>query len=156
MSLDSQSHSICIFSEGQIRVPEGYQDNTVNVFVSSHENAPSFNISRDLLVEGETLPAYIDRQLGQLEKHLSGWKLLAREAAELGQHVLSGEHVRASYLRDGRRIWQDQAVFSLDDHRVLIFSQSKAGKLDDADARLFALWLAGFSFPAQSGDAHHV
>lgn len=65
----SEQSSICQFSEGQVSLPEGYQDRTVNAFVASDARAPSFNITRDVLKPDETLAAYIDRQIALMEKH---------------------------------------------------------------------------------------
>jgi hypothetical protein len=70
----SELHSQCLFSEGLISFPEGYQDRTVNVFAPPAADAPAFNISRDALNPGEALAAYIDRQLALMEKHIKGWK----------------------------------------------------------------------------------
>ena len=70
----SEQHSQCLFSEGLINVPEGYQDRTVNVFAPPAADAPAFNISRDALNPGEALAAYIDRQLALMAKHIKGWK----------------------------------------------------------------------------------
>ena len=59
----SESHAVCLFTEGRITLPDQYQDG---------ENAPAFNISRDTLSNGEALPDYIDRQTALMNKHLKG------------------------------------------------------------------------------------
>ncbi|MFJ1502446.1 DcrB-related protein, partial [Erwinia amylovora] len=40
-----------------------------------------------------------------------------------------GESVSASYLRDGQRIWQHQAVFALAGGRVLVFTLAQTRAL---------------------------
>ncbi|OJH81799.1 hypothetical protein ASJ78_04810 [Serratia marcescens] len=57
----SENLPLCLFTEGRITLPDHYQDRTVNVFTLPGVNTPAFNISRDNLNEGESLPDYIDR-----------------------------------------------------------------------------------------------
>ncbi len=68
----SEPSSQCLFNEGMIAFPEGYQDRTVNVFAPPAADAPAFNISRDALNPGEALAAYIDRQLALMAKAHQG------------------------------------------------------------------------------------
>ena len=142
----SEQHSQCLFSEGLINFPEGYQDRTVNVFAPPAADAPAFNISRDALNPGEALAAYIDRQLALMEKHIKGWKQGERSAATLGDSLLQGEIVHASYLRDGKRIWQQQAVFNVDSDKILVFTMTCTRALGDADSALFGDLLRSFRF----------
>ena len=90
---------------------------------------PSINISRDALQPAENLEGYVTRQLDALAQGLKGWALKSREPATLGDGLTAGEWVRASYLRDGKRIWQNQAVFALAEGRVLVFTLAMARKL---------------------------
>ncbi|MBO4149528.1 DUF1795 domain-containing protein [Enterobacter cloacae] len=142
----SEPSSQCLFSEGLINFPDGYQDRTVNVFAPPAADAPAFNISRDALNPGETLAAYIDRQLALMEKHIKGWKQGERSDATLGDSLLQGEIVHASYLRDGKRVWQQQAVFTVDSHKILVFTMTCTRVLDDADSALFGELLRSFRF----------
>ncbi|WP_367164167.1 DcrB-related protein [Kosakonia cowanii] len=59
------------------------------------------NIARDTLDQGENLTAYTDRQLALMAKHLKGWN-----------------------LREGKRIWQQQAVFNTQGAHILVFTMS--------------------------------
>lgn len=142
----SEQHSQCLFSEGQITFPEGYQDRTVNVFAPPAADAPAFNISRDALNPGEALAAYIDRQLDLMEKHIKGWKQGERSAATLGDNLSLGEIVHASYLRDGKRIWQQQAVFNVDSDNILVFTMTCSRAPGDVDSALFGDLLRSFRF----------
>ncbi len=83
----SEPSSQCLFNEGMIAFPEGYQDRTVNVFAPPAADAPAFNISRDALNPGEALAAYIDRQLALMAKHIKGWKQGERSTATLGDSL---------------------------------------------------------------------
>jgi len=135
----------CLFTEGKVTLPAGYQDRTVNVITPAQQGAAALNISRDSLNENESLAAYIDRQLALLAQHLKGWKQAAREPAELGDKHLVGECVHASYLRDGKRVWQQQAVFNTQENHILVFTITKAAALDAADIQLFGQLLASFT-----------
>ncbi|MBH3069677.1 DUF1795 domain-containing protein, partial [Serratia marcescens] len=97
----------CAFSEGSVALPEGYADRTVNVLLAGDDVSPSINISRDALQPAENLESYVTRQLDALAQGLKGWAFKSREPATLGDGLTAGEWVRASYLRDGKRIWQN-------------------------------------------------
>ena len=142
----SESHAVCLFTEGRITLPDQYQDRTVNVFTLAGENAPAFNISRYTLSNGEALPDYIDRQTALMNKHLKGWKLSLREAAVLGENLIPGECLHASYLRDNRRIFQQQAVFNTADNHILVFTMTRMEKIRDTDSQCFQALLASFRF----------
>lgn len=142
----SEPSSQCLFNEGMIAFPEGYQDRTVNVFAPPAADAPAFNISRDALNPGEALAAYIDRQLALMAKHIKGWKQGERSTATLGDSLLQGETVHANYLRDGKRIWQQQAVFNVDGDKILVFTMTCTRAPGDADVVLFGDLLRSFRF----------
>ncbi|MBH3071144.1 DUF1795 domain-containing protein, partial [Serratia marcescens] len=99
--------SRCGFTEGSVALPEGYVDRTVNVLLPGDDVSPSINISRDALQPAEHLEGYVTRQLDVLAQGLKGWAFKSREPATLGDGLTAGEWVRASYLRDGKRIWQN-------------------------------------------------
>lgn len=52
--------------------------------------------------------------------------------------------MRASYLRDGKRIWQNQAVFALAEGRVLVFTLAMARKLTPQDDALLLQVLSSY------------
>jgi len=139
-----QPQDICLFNEGQISLPPGYQDRSVNIFTAPHLQAPAFNISRDTLQDDETLSAYIDRQLALMKQHLKGWQQTAREHTALGDNLLEGEIVHASYLRDNKRVWQQQAVFTPSDGGVLVFTMTSNTALTPADGTALQTLLRSF------------
>lgn len=136
--------SRCAFTEGSVALPEGYVDRTVNVLLAGDEVSPSVNISRDALQPAEALDGYVSRQLEVLGQSLKGWALKSREPATLGDELAAGEWVRASYLRDGKRIWQNQAVFALAEGRVLVFTLAMARKLTPQDDALLQQVLSSY------------
>lgn len=142
----SEPSSQCLFSEGLINFPDGYQERTVNVFAPSAADAPAFSISRDTLNPSETLAAYIDRQLALMAKHIKGWKQGERNVVTSGESLLQGEIVHASYLRDGKRVWQQQAVFNVNGVKILVFTMTCTRAPDDADCALFDELLRSFRF----------
>ena len=77
---------------------------------------------------------------------LKGWALKSREPATLGDGLAAGEWVRASYLRDGKRIWQQQAVFNVDGNKILVFTMTCTRAPGDADSALFGELLRSFRF----------
>ncbi|UWS28279.1 DUF1795 domain-containing protein [Erwinia pyrifoliae] len=139
--------SRCTFTEGSVTLPEGYSDRTVNVLLAGDDASPSLNISRDTLQPGEAVADYITRQLATLSASLKGWVLKGREPAALGGEQLPGESVSASYLRDGQRIWQRQAVFALAQGRVLVFTLAQPRKPSPQDEALLQQVLASYRAP---------
>jgi len=136
----------CRFNHGSVILPEGYQDRTVNVFISEQPAAPGVNISRDILADGETAAAYIDRQLLLLNQQLTDWKLQERQPVWLGDQLLSGECALTNYRYDSRRIWQQQAIFAVGQTQLLVFTLSKSNPLNDSDTQLFSSLLGSFAF----------
>jgi len=49
-----------------------------------------------------------------MAKHLKGWKTGERTEAVLGDSLAVGEIIHASYLHDGKRTFQQQAVYHYD------------------------------------------
>ena len=60
--------------------------------------------------------------------------------------IFPGEIVHASYLRDGKRIWQQQAVFNVDSDNILVFTMTCTRAPGDADSALFGDLLRSFCF----------
>ncbi|MBJ7223499.1 MULTISPECIES: DcrB-related protein [unclassified Brenneria] len=125
--------------EGTISLADGFQDRTVNMFVlGSSIPAPlSITLSRDDTLPGETLTAYVDRQVKLIAAKLRGYTPLGRKPATLSTgQPLQGFQVDAYYLNDGRPIYQRQAAFEVTPGRILVFSttsQSDFSKRQDQD-----------------------
>ncbi|WP_354292762.1 DcrB-related protein [Paramixta manurensis] len=63
-------------------------------------------------------------------------------------NLLHGECVHASYLRDGRRMFQQQAVFNTAENHILVFTMTGNTTLTDTDNQHFQALLASFCFNA--------
>lgn len=140
----SELNSFGLLNEGQVTLPEGYQDRTVNIFTSFAKDAPSFTVSRDSLGPNEALAAYIDRQLAQMQQHLKQWQQSERCPATLGENLSHGEIVHGSYQRSGRQVWQQQAVFNPQGAHILVFTMTATVVLTEADSVLFHSLLKSF------------
>jgi hypothetical protein len=111
--------------EGSITLPEGFQDRTVNMFVIGNSIPAPLNItiSRDNMLPGEELNAYVSRQVKLISAKLRGYTLLGKKPAALSaQQPIQGIQVDAYYLNDGRPVYQRQAVFQIEPIRVLVIS----------------------------------
>jgi hypothetical protein len=134
--------------EGSVGLPPGFEDRTTNLFVPTDpQNQPNLSIARDWLAPGETLAAYVDRQLGMLKARMPGHKLLARSAERLGAHepALVGERIEAQYKNGAQTIRQRQAAFEIADGRALVFTAATPRAFDAEFDTLWRAWLDSFA-----------
>jgi hypothetical protein len=127
-------------AEGILRLPEGLQDRTVNIFVQPNSGPAqlNLNVSRDDLLATESLSAYVDRQVALIGTKLRNYILLAKRPASLSTSTpLAGLQVDAYYLHDGRPVYQRQAAFEVAPGRILVFS---ATSQSDFNAQQNAGW----------------
>ncbi|MDX7986531.1 DUF1795 domain-containing protein, partial [Xenorhabdus sp. 12] len=104
-----ETRSRCLFSEGSITLPEGYQEQTVNIIIAP--NVPALNISRDQLNDGEDLAGYLTRQKALLKNGLKDWQLLEEHPAILGDNLLQGSLLLSRYRpKKGQQVYQYQAA----------------------------------------------
>ncbi|WP_445494728.1 DcrB-related protein [Photorhabdus sp. SF281] len=135
----------CRFTEGSITLPEGYQEQTVNILIAP--DAPALNISRDQLVAGEDLASYLTRQKGLLKSGLRDWQLLAEQPATLGDNLRQGTTLLSRYRpKKGQQVHQYQAVFLLDEKKALIFTLSSQQAFTDAQRQWLDDGLNSFQF----------
>ncbi|WP_369012064.1 DcrB-related protein [Erwinia pyrifoliae] len=139
--------SRCTFTEGSVTLPEGYSDRTVNVLLAGDDASPPSISHADALQPTVKPGGLITSQLATLSARQKGWVLKGREPATLGGEQLPGESVSASYLRDGQRIWQRQAVFALAEGRVLVFTLAQPRKPSPQDEALLQQVLASYRQP---------
>ncbi|WP_426576276.1 DcrB-related protein [Xenorhabdus stockiae] len=135
----------CQFTEGSITLPEGYQEQTVNIIIAP--NVPALNISRDQLNEGEDLAGYIIRQKTLLKNGLRDWQLLEEQPAILGDNLLQGHLLLSRYRpKKGQQVYQCQAVFLRDEKKVLIFTMSSQQAFTESQRQWLNDCLASFQF----------
>lgn len=111
--------------EGSITLPEGFEDRTINMFISGSSIPAPLNItvSRDNLGPGEDLGAYLERQVTQIALRLPGYTALGSKAAQLSStQPVAGLQVDGYHLKDGRPFYQRQAAFEIAPGRTLVFS----------------------------------
>lgn len=157
-----------VFTEGSVVLPPGYEDRSTNLLVPASPQAqPNLSVARDWMKQGETLPAYVERQLGLLKSQLASHKLLARSAISLGRtdnasserpegpraEPLVGLRIDASYKNGKLLVYQRQAAFEIAPRRVLIFTASRANGFGDAFEQLWTAWLASYQAPAAEASA---
>jgi hypothetical protein len=133
--------------EGSVGLPPGFEDRTTNLFVPADPQVqPNLSIARDSLVQGETLAAYVDRQIGILKARMPGHKLLARANERLGlqEPALVGERIDAQYKNGTQVIRQRQAAFLAGENRVIIFTVATPRAIDDRLDMLWRTWLDSF------------
>jgi len=125
--------------EGSITLPEGFQDRTVNMFILGDSIPAPLNItlSRDNLMPGEDLKAYIERQVKLIASKLRGYTILGKKPATLSSsQPQAGIQVDGYYLKDGRPVYQRQAAFEVAPGRILVFSTTSQadfnGKQNDS------------------------
>jgi hypothetical protein len=140
--------------EGSVALPQGFDDRTTNLFVPADpQNEPNLGISRDWLTEGESLAAYVDRQLALLKRRLPGHKTLSRTAEQLGQGeaTLTGERIDSHYRSGAQTVRQRQAVFLVAPKRALIFTATSPRNFDEQFEALWRSWLESFTHAATAG-----
>jgi len=133
--------------EGDITLPEGFQDRTVNMFVlGSVLPAPlSITVSRDTLLPAETLQAYVDRQVKLMASKLRGYTALGRKAVFLSTEApMEGVQIDAYYMGEGRPYYQRQAAFLIEPTRALVFSTTSAADFSPEQTQGWADLLASF------------
>lgn len=136
---------ICRFSEGMVTVPEGYCERTLNTLADTRSVLPPITISRDKLGNHNNLEEYIASQLSILQKQMKNWQQGPHEQAVLGQNLTSGVLITYDFMRgDNIRLYQKQAIFTLNMEDLLIFSLSKASPLSAEDVQRFSDTLKSF------------
>ena len=115
-------------NEGTIELPDAWTDRTMNVFTPDESENPEWNIvvSRDKLDEGETLDAYLDKQLKEMPKVLSRFQVKSNEEIEVNGY--SARKVVSMWVGEKGTLWQKQFVFATDG-KSLVFTFSVLERL---------------------------
>ncbi|MGJ0193845.1 DcrB-related protein [Pantoea sp. RRHST58] len=136
---------ICRFSEGMITLPEGYCERTLNTLADARSVLPPMTISRDKLGHHNNVEEYIESQLTLLKRQMKDWQQGPYEQAILGENLTTGVMIGYDFNRgDGQRLYQQQAIFTLNMEDLLIFSLSKASPIVDDEAKRFNDMLKSF------------
>jgi hypothetical protein len=133
--------------EGRFKLPEGFQDRTVNMFVpgNSVPGPLSITLARDTHLPGEDLAGYLGRQLRMLDAKLRGYTVVEqREVSLCAAAPVAGVEIEACYLSDKRPIHQRQAAFIIGPGRVLVFACTSQADFTAEQRRDWADLLASF------------
>ncbi|KAA5927441.1 DUF1795 domain-containing protein [Pantoea sp. Bo_2] len=137
--------TICRFTEGTITLPEGYSERTLNTLADTRSVLPPITISRDKLGDHNNPEEYILSQLAILQKQMKDWQQEAHQSVVLGDNLTTGIMISYDFLRpDNLRVYQKQALFTLNMEDILIFSLSKASPITANDLQLFSDTLKSF------------
>ncbi|MGC0851214.1 DcrB-related protein [Pantoea agglomerans] len=137
--------TICRFTEGMITLPQGYCERTLNTLAGTRSTLPPITISRDKLGDHNNPEEYILSQLAILQKQMKDWQQEVHQPVVLGNNLTTGIMITYNFLRpDNLRLYQKQAVFTLNMDDLLIFSLSKASPISAADLQIFSDTLESF------------
>lgn len=137
--------TICRFTEGMITLPQGYCERTLNTLAGTRSTLPPITISRDKLGDHNNPEEYILSQLAILQKQMKDWQQEVHQPVVLGNNLTTGIMITYDFLRpDNLRLYQKQAVFTLNMDDLLIFSLSKASPITAADLQIFSDTLVSF------------
>lgn len=140
--------TICRFTEGMITLPQGYCERTLNTLAGTRSTLPPITISRDKLGDHNNPEEYILSQLAILQKQMKDWQQEVHQPVVLGNNLTTGIMITYDFLRpDNLRLYQKQAVFTLNMDDLLIFSLSKASPITAADLQIFSDTLESFRTP---------
>lgn len=153
-----------LFNEGSISFAlDSFNDLTVNTFVFEYDEKLSMNImiTRDKLVSGEDISAYVTRQIGVLGKNIKNHKISSRLPATLGsgKGAIQGEVIEATQKNGGKTFHQRQAGFPLPAPfvgRALVFSVTQDKPFSESFNKSWNLLLESFKLRTRSevsGDA---
>lgn len=113
--------------EGQIRLDQAWQDQTVNVLIplSSPVQGANLVITRENLPTGMTAAQRFDQQKIGLSKQLEKFNIILSQVVEKPDHAL---HVMEfDWTKDGKSIYQLVAMRPLPDGRLLFFTATIPG-----------------------------
>ncbi len=142
-----------LLNEGRLDLPAAYTDNSTNVLILHDADGHTINvtISRDRLLTGEELAAYVDRQIGLLKKQIKGYKLIERSECQIGQAdaPLAAQQLRATLPGQHKTtLHQQQAGTVLPAGefagKVLVFTVTTTRPLNEAEQTLWKDLLASY------------
>lgn len=105
--------SLYHINEGTFDLPGDWADRTMHIFTPDESENPDWNIvvSRDKLEDGETLSAYLEKQLADMPKVLPRFRLVSNE--EIAVNDIPARRVVATWVGDGGTVRQKQVVFAV-------------------------------------------
>ncbi|MEN2471582.1 DcrB-related protein [Burkholderia sp. GS2Y] len=123
-----------LIQEGSFDVPSLTDDRTVNVLTLAHpQTSGTYQIvvSRDQLVGGEDLERCMQRQIGLMTRHVTGFKEIARRQVEIGAQQVPALELESTFRQSGSTFHQIQAMTVVDAPRLLVITLSSQTPLSD-------------------------
>lgn len=131
-------------------LPEGLKDKTVNIFSLTDDGPSDLSIvvARDRPVEGEALPAYVDRQLAVLRQRLPLFRIVERSDVELDRRP--AVQVDYTWQSGDTQMYQRQVIVHAEGAGVmLLISATCKARLEPTWEAMFDEFLAGFRLRSQ-------
>ncbi len=107
-------------NEGIIEVPKSYDDQTVNIITdTSSPLKPNISITRDYKFLGQEYDAYIEAQIAELKKEVTGFKLLSKKKFKWYDQDLP--LLNFAWRTEGITYYQIAAMFPMDNTLCIHF-----------------------------------
>lgn len=132
-------------NEGTFETADEWGDQSLNIFTATEDpsNGGNLVISRDTLLAGEDLEAYVSRQMKEMEKALPRMRLMRREATRLGG--VPATDLEITWLGENGTLRQ-RLICAIHDGRLLALTLTVPERLYDKHAGMLDPVLASFSF----------
>ncbi|AOJ68294.1 MULTISPECIES: DcrB-related protein [Burkholderia] len=134
--------------ECSFEIPSLGDDRTVNVLALTHpDTSGTFQIvvSRDQLIGGEDLGRCMQRQIGLMTRHVTGFKEISRRPVEIGERRAPALELESTFRQSGSAFYQIQAMTVTDAPRLLVITLSSQTPLTDAHRATWRTLLASYS-----------
>ncbi|KVD87083.1 hypothetical protein WS62_18515 [Burkholderia sp. ABCPW 14] len=129
-------------------IPSLSDDRTVNVLTLVHpDTSGTFQIvvSRDQLIGGEDLSRCMQRQIGLMTRHVTGFKEISRRPVEIGEQRAPALELESTFRQSGSAFYQIQAMTVVDAPRLLVITLSSQTPLTELHRTTWRTLLDSYS-----------
>jgi hypothetical protein len=129
-------------NEGSFNLPEGLQDNSMNMLLTGTSDLGlSLIVTRDRLEAGEKFDGFMDRQLKALGQQVTALEITERHAhAPPPKNETTMLELVLQFKQNGQLLYQRQRSWLLpDEKRVLVLTGASAAPITDAQKKS---WIA--------------
>lgn len=134
-------------NEGSFNLPEGLQDNSMNMLLTGSSGLGlSLIISRDRLEAGESFGAFIDRQLKSLTQQVKALRIHERhEHKPPPKEEMTMLEMAFEFQQNGQMLYQRQRSWLLPDQkRVLVLTGASVAPFTDTQKQGWIVICNGF------------
>jgi hypothetical protein len=134
--------------EGCLEVPEGWHNQSVNIFTAQSPGTPgvSITINRDRLPFQTSLDEYIQEQSGKLSRQLKGYKLIDECSVEIDGRP--GHQFEFSWQTDDAGPIHQVLMCLANGEALLNLAASSGGSMNETQAAAVKRILHSFRFNA--------